>query len=254
MRCIAIAAPNPLSMFTTVTPDAQLVSIAKQRREPAERARRTPPTWAPRSPVREMSPPTTLGSAPSIPATTMTPAAASRSARAVEQAVNARDADVVALDRLDAQHAQRLQPPLRPTGISPVPAVTTATLPPGASRWAPPRASRCARSRWYLSALDALAARAPALARIEARDEHVLPGARQLLGDRRDLLGGLALAEDHLGHAGAERAVVIDGREPEIAERQLAQLGSALRRWRGSPRADRFQERLDALYVHAPRI
>lgn len=34
IRCTAIAAPKPLSMFTTTTPDAQLVSIAKSGVKP----------------------------------------------------------------------------------------------------------------------------------------------------------------------------------------------------------------------------
>lgn len=34
MRCAAIAAPKPLSMFTTTTPEAQLVSIAKSAVKP----------------------------------------------------------------------------------------------------------------------------------------------------------------------------------------------------------------------------
>ena len=40
---------------------------------------------------------------------------------------------------------------------------------------------------------------------------------------RGDLLDGLALAEDHLGHALAEGAVVIDGGEAEVAEGELPQ-------------------------------
>jgi hypothetical protein len=34
IRCTAMAAPKPLSMFTTTTPDAQLVSIAKSAVKP----------------------------------------------------------------------------------------------------------------------------------------------------------------------------------------------------------------------------
>ena len=52
-----------------------------------------------------------------------------------------------------------------------------------------------------------------------------MPGLVDLGGDRRDLLGRLALAEDDLGHALAQRAVVIDGREAEVAERQALELG-----------------------------
>ncbi len=71
------AAPKPLSMLTTVTLDAQLFSMPRRAA--------TPPKLAP-YPVlvgtaitgTPTSPPTTLGSAPSIPATQMiTRAAAS---------------------------------------------------------------------------------------------------------------------------------------------------------------------------------
>src|SRR6185437_5632458 len=65
------AAPNPLSIFTTVTFDAQLFSI------PSSAA--TPPKLAPYPTLvgtaitgAATSPPTTLGSAPSIPATQIT--------------------------------------------------------------------------------------------------------------------------------------------------------------------------------------
>ena len=39
--------------------------------------------------------------------------------------------------------------------------------------------------------------------------------------DRRNLIGGLAGPEDHLGHAMPQRAVMIDLREAQILERQM---------------------------------
>src|SRR6266568_4834300 len=74
MRLAAAAAPNPLSILTTVTPEAHELSI------PSSAA--MPPNEAPYPTLvgtaitgTGTSPPTTLGSAPSIPATTMITAA-----------------------------------------------------------------------------------------------------------------------------------------------------------------------------------
>ena len=41
IRCTAMAAPKPLSMFTTTTPEAQLVSMAKSAVKPFSTATRT---------------------------------------------------------------------------------------------------------------------------------------------------------------------------------------------------------------------
>src|SRR5207249_179808 len=85
MRLAAAAAPNPLSMFTTVTPAAHELSM------PSRAA--IPPNEAPYPTLvgtaitgTGTSPPTTLGSAPSMPATTITTAALreERSARRLE--------------------------------------------------------------------------------------------------------------------------------------------------------------------------
>ena len=69
IRATAHAAPNPLSMPTTVTPDAHDDSIARSAVTPANDDPYpvlvgTATTGAP------LSPPTTLASAPSMPATT----------------------------------------------------------------------------------------------------------------------------------------------------------------------------------------
>ena len=80
-------------------------------------SRRSRPTSARRSPARDTSPATTLGSAPSMPATTMMTRAASRRALLAEQAVEAGDADVVEpLDVVAHQLSGAAPPPRRPAG------------------------------------------------------------------------------------------------------------------------------------------
>ena len=59
---------------------------------------------------------------------------------------------------------------------------------------------------------------------LDARDQDVLSGARELVGDRDDLLGRLAFAEDHLRHALPQRAVMIDDGKAEVSKRELPQL------------------------------
>jgi hypothetical protein len=75
MPLAAYPAPKPLSMFTTVNPLAQELSIPKSAVRP--------PKWEPYptlvgTPImgRPISPPTTLGKAASMPATTITTLAA----------------------------------------------------------------------------------------------------------------------------------------------------------------------------------
>src|SRR5512139_389818 len=70
IRLAMYPAPNPLSMLTTATPEAQEFSMARRAV--------TPPKLVPYPMLvgtattgRSTNPPTTLGSAPSIPATTM---------------------------------------------------------------------------------------------------------------------------------------------------------------------------------------
>ena len=84
---------------------------------------------------------------------------------------------------------------------------------------------------------------------VEPRDEDILPRARQLLGDERDLFDGLRLSEDDLGRARAQRAVMIDGREAEISKRKVAQLGQRLLDRRAA-RAHAFEQGSDARRVH----
>src|SRR5439155_458771 len=74
MRLAAAAAPNPLSMFTTVIPDAQEFSIPSSAAIPPKDAP-YPTLVGTAMTGTDTSPPTTLGRAPSIPATTMITAA-----------------------------------------------------------------------------------------------------------------------------------------------------------------------------------
>jgi hypothetical protein len=85
---------------------------------------------------------------------------------------------------------------------------------------------------------------------IDARDEHVLPGARQLRSDGCDLVGRLGLAQDDLGDARAQRPVVVDGREPEIAERQVTQFCERLLHRRAAG-ANPLEKGNDTRRVHA---
>src|SRR5439155_19542557 len=71
MRLATTAAPYPLSMFTTVTFDAQLFSIASSAASPLKLAP-YPILVGTAITGTETRPPTTLGSAPSMPATTIT--------------------------------------------------------------------------------------------------------------------------------------------------------------------------------------
>src|SRR6185295_12202482 len=71
IRLAAAAAPKPLSMFTTVTPAAQELSIPRSAASPPKEA--PYPTLVGTAMTGTATrPPTTLGSAPSIPATTIT--------------------------------------------------------------------------------------------------------------------------------------------------------------------------------------
>src|ERR1700690_3118346 len=71
MRSTAMAAPKPLSIFTTVKPAAQLLSIPNKAVNPCK-AEPYPMDVAPATRGAQITPPITLGKAPSIPATTMT--------------------------------------------------------------------------------------------------------------------------------------------------------------------------------------
>ena len=84
-------------------------------------------------------------------------------------------------------------------------------------------------------------------------DEQAVAGADDALGDCRDLVGRLALAEDDLGEALAGGALVIDPGEPEVFERFLAQnlKEPFLGRLRSKiPCADLVEEGANLLAVH----
>ena len=63
---------------------------------------------------------------------------------------------------------------------------------------------------------------------VGARDEHAVALRSETLGDSRDLLRRLALAEDDLRVAGAQRAVVINAGEAEVFVRQVTQAGECV--------------------------
>ena len=100
------------------------------------------------------------------------------------------------------------------TGRSLVPAVTTTTLPelrpagrrPGGSGRS--GRARCARPRGRPPR------RCAAAAGVDPGHQPPLPVPIEGPEDRLDLLGGLALAEDHLGEPAADAAVEVDRGEP----------------------------------------
>jgi len=53
--------------------------------------------------------------------------------------------------------------------------------------------------------------------------QDVAPSAGHVMEDMDDLLGGLSGAEDHLGKAPPQVAVVVDAGELKVLERQVAQ-------------------------------
>src|SRR6478609_42637 len=160
-------------MLTTVTPGAQELSMASSAA--------TPPKEAPYptlvgtatrgTPVR---PPTTLGSAPSMPATTTRQSAPANRSRASSS--RCRPATPTSSIRVTpAPWTAAVSAASAATGASEVPALITATRP--------------------------RPVRVP-----------LVQGAQ----DPDDLLGGLALAVDHLGIAGAGRPVDVDARVAEV--------------------------------------
>src|SRR3989441_11346330 len=125
MRLAAAAAPNPLSMFTTVTPEAQELSMASSAASPPKEA--PYPTLVGTAITGTLtSPPTTLGSAPSIPATTMITAALRRASVWVRKRwMPATPTSVSRSTRL--RTARAVTAASSATGRSLVPAVTTST-------------------------------------------------------------------------------------------------------------------------------
>ncbi len=91
-------------MLTTVTPGAQELSIASRAASPPKEA--PYPTLVGTATIgTPVSPPTTDGSAPSMPATTIRQSACASRSRTAEQPVQPGDADVV--DPVDAGAVDR---------------------------------------------------------------------------------------------------------------------------------------------------
>src|SRR5206468_3394379 len=122
----ATAAPNPLSMFTTVTPAAQLFSIVKSGANPPNAAP-YPTLVGTAITGTRTNPPTTEGKAPSIPAITITTAAdESSSCRASTRWMPATPTSVTRATQFPS--AADVTAASSATGRSLVPAVTIATV------------------------------------------------------------------------------------------------------------------------------
>jgi hypothetical protein len=79
--------------------------------------------------------------------------------------------------------------------------------------------------------------------------QHISAGLRHPLEDRRHLCRRLALREDHFGHSGAQRAVMVELGKAKILEGQIAQ---ALQRFRhaGRPGTHFVQQRFNLQSIH----
>ena len=186
------------------------------------------------------SPPTTLGSAPSIPATTTIASAPPSAFDLLEQAMQPRDADVgqesdLAVPRLGRNprllgHGQVARPGRDHHHL--------AQLRTGVERSAEPespaqRSSDCpsgkTRSRWAKVAGSTRVTRPPCSWRSSVSQ------------DALDLLGRLPLTEDHLGKTAAETAMDVNVGVPHLLERLLAELQDRVR-WRDPTRADSLEQ------------
>ena len=127
MRLAIVAAPSPLSMLTTATPVAQLFSMPSSADSPPKLAPYPMLVGTAMTGARTR-PPTTLGNAPSMPATAMTTRAASRRSRSASSRCSpATPASYTVSTRLPrASAATRAS---SATGRSDVPAATTRTRP-----------------------------------------------------------------------------------------------------------------------------
>ena len=123
-------APYPLSMLTTVTPGAQELSIASRAASPPNEAP-YPTLVGTATSGTPTRPPTTEGSAPSMPATTIRQSACVELVAHGEQPVQPGDADVVDLVRRRRRARATVSAASAATGASEVPALTIATVPRG---------------------------------------------------------------------------------------------------------------------------
>ena len=216
-------------MLTTVTPAAQVLSIAEQRREPAEARAVADRGRHGDHRARSTSPPTTDGSAPSMPATTMI-TLGGLELRALARAAGGCPAtpDVVAAARRGCPPAARSAPPPRPPADRSCP-----PTPPARCRARCPRSAaarrRSARASFVVPRRRHLAQhRLGACASATRVARTLAPPCAPARPGWPDLLGGLAEAEHHLGEAGAQVAMMIDAREAEILVRQVGQLAQRL--------------------------
>ena len=164
------------------------------------------------TPVR---PPTTEGSAPSMPATTTRQSAAASRSRTASSRCRPGHADVVDAVHAGAVHADGERGLGGDGGVGGAGAMT-ATVPRGAGS-GPRVTARATRS----SAASG-SARGDHVEGLvgEPGGEHGAVGVPLVQGaqDRDDLLGGLAGAVDDLGVAGARRAVDVDAGEAEVGD------------------------------------
>src|SRR4029450_7277932 len=188
-------------------------------------------------------PPTTLASAPSIPATTTTASASASigctAARRCRPATPTSATISVSAPSIEAVSSASSATPR-----SEVPAVTMSTTPaaggvvggraahPALGGWRCPR-SGDPPSPGPFDALDRAAGRGRAhhvdvLGRGPRHEDRALVDRQEPLDDRADLPGRLALGGDDLAGPLAELAVMVDLREPEVAERQVPQVARAI--------------------------
>ena len=214
---IAHAAPNPLSIPTTVTPLAHEACIASSAVIPSRLA--PYPTLVGTATTGPLvSPPITLASAPSIPATTTTASAAVIAVDVGQQAMQPGDADVGQPVGLEAVCPQRQHALVDDRSVAGAGAgdqhVGSAT-----GRWPAPQ--HCA-GRLLARAMSAR--HGFELRGVGTRQQHGPNAVRHQLADDRDaLLDALPTAVHRLGHSLAQRSVVIDQGVADLGERQPSQ-------------------------------
>src|SRR5437879_5488237 len=213
-------------MLTTVTPDAHELSI------PSSAA--MPPNEAPYPTLvgtaitgTGTSPPTTLGSAPSMPATTMIAAALrSSSVCARMRWMPATPTSVNRATRL--RSARAVTAASSATGRSLVPAVTIRTVP------RPVGSGSGSGGRYTVRPSSPTSARGNrrqggAMRRLRAGREETARRSDEPLGDPHDLLGRFSLAQDHLLVPLRQGSEVVDGgvRQTLDEARQVVELHAA---------------------------
>ena len=209
-------APYPLSMLTTAMPGEQLLSI------PSSAA--NPPKLAPYPTLvgtaitgAAISPATTLGSAPSIPATTMTTLAARSCPRQDKRRCRSRHADVVQLLRRLAHHLQR---PCRFLGDGKIAGSRCHQRHPLRPRRGQSRSSQMAQGAGVILNLGHKAACGVELLLARPRPQRARRSLRQRQRNLRHLRRRLAGAIDHFRKPPPDRAMMINSRMSQILKRQ----------------------------------